>query len=184
MVSCYSACEQQWIGAAMDGQQTVPELAGLAEIEDILGVTRQRVRELVARDDFPKPVQQLSSGPIYVKSMVEAFNQYWHRKPGRPDRYQVQVSAELVHISKAAELLSQQILRMVYNNQRLHDLSKDPLSVRGHSLYRAIQQTPPSPGYDLKYDREFFDPEPPDSRYIRLHAECCSLSKADRANGG
>lgn len=159
----------------MDERRTVPELAGLAEIGEVLGVTRQRVRELVTRDDFPPPVDELSCGPIYLKSMVEAFNQYWKRKPGRPDRYQAKVSAELVHLPKARGHLSQQILRMAYNNQRLHDLSIDPLSVRGQSLYLAIRQTPPDPGFELQYDPEFFEPEPPDSRYIRLHAECCGL---------
>lgn len=152
---------------------TVPELAGLAEVAAILGVSKQRVRELTQREDFPPPVAQLSGGAIYVKSTVEAFNNHWNRKPGRPSMFQAQVSAELAHIPTDKADPGQQALRMIYNNTRLHDLSRDTLAARGQTLFHAIKLTQSFPNFEPSYDQSFFLLEPPDKRYTELHAECC-----------
>src|SRR5215469_12482681 len=107
--------------------QGVPELAGLAEVAAILGVSKQRVRELAERDDtFPLPVAQLASGAIYLKAMVEEFNKRWSRRPGHPGRHHAQVLAELAFIPADRADISQQILRMIYHNLRKHDLAIDP----------------------------------------------------------
>jgi hypothetical protein len=152
----------------------VPELAGLAEVAAILGVSKQRVRELTEREDFPPPVAQLSGGAIYVKSAVEAFNNHWNRKPGRPGKYQAQVSAELVHVPKDRANLAQQAFRMIYNNTRLHDLSRDVLTSPGRTLFHAIKLTQEEfAHFEPRYDQSFFQPEPPDRRYAELHLECC-----------
>ena len=61
-------------------------LVGLTEIAAMLGVTRQRVGQLV-RDynDFPSPVADLASGRIWETSAVEAWaNAHPVRPPGRP----------------------------------------------------------------------------------------------------
>jgi predicted DNA-binding transcriptional regulator AlpA len=153
---------------------TVPELAGLAEVAAILGVSRQRVRELAERDDFPQPVAQLSGGAVYVKSAIEAFNNHWNRKSGRPGKYQTQVLDELAHIPKINAVLAQQMLRMIYNNTRLHDLSRDALTTPGRTLFHAIKLTEEEfENFEPHYDQSFFQPEPPDRRYAELHAECC-----------
>jgi hypothetical protein len=157
-----------------DAQSALPELAGMAEVASILGVSRQRVRELATRDDFPSPVAQLSGGTVYMKWMIEAFSSYWTRKPGRPGRLQDQVSAELAHMPKDPRDLIQQILRMIYNNTRLHDLKLDASTPRGQSLYHAISMAKQhQPTFKPSYDATFFEIEPPDQRYIKLHADCC-----------
>lgn len=61
-------------------------LVGLSEIATILGVSRQRVGQLVRDyDDFPPPVAELASGRIWETAAVEAWaNAHPVRPPGRP----------------------------------------------------------------------------------------------------
>lgn len=52
---------------------------GVAEIADLLGVTRQRVTQLAKTKGFPDPVVRLASGPVWESADVEE----WARKTGR-----------------------------------------------------------------------------------------------------
>ena len=56
------------------------DLVGVAEIAELLGVTRQRV-DAIARThpDFPKPVADLAAGRIWQRRDIEN----WARKVGR-----------------------------------------------------------------------------------------------------
>lgn len=65
-------------------------LAGVAEVAEILGVSRARVYQL-AKDhpDFPDPVADLAAGPVWDRAEVEAFERNWGRKrTGRPRKDQ------------------------------------------------------------------------------------------------
>lgn len=63
----------------------VPPLVGVSEIAEALGVTRQRAWSLATKHkDFPDPVLQVSAGPLWLASAVEAFERRWTRQPGRP----------------------------------------------------------------------------------------------------
>lgn len=55
------------------------ELAGVAEIAELLGVTRQRVHQLAKTPGFPKPLAELSAGAIWDRAEVEN----WARATGR-----------------------------------------------------------------------------------------------------
>lgn len=56
---------------------------GVAEIAEILGITRQRVHALLnTHDDFPRPVAELSAGKIWTRADVER----WAIATGRLDR--------------------------------------------------------------------------------------------------
>ena len=56
------------------------ELAGIAEIAAMLGVSTQRVDQLArTHADFPAPVADLSAGRIWLKADIEA----WARNTGR-----------------------------------------------------------------------------------------------------
>jgi prophage regulatory protein len=55
-------------------------LMGTAEIALRLGVTRQRVQQLVVRPDFPKPDHELIMGNVWKSGDIEA----WIREH-RPD---------------------------------------------------------------------------------------------------
>lgn len=46
---------------------------GTAEIARRLGVTRQRVQQLVARPDFPAPDSVLEMGKVWATDAVEAW---------------------------------------------------------------------------------------------------------------
>lgn len=52
---------------------------GPAEIAGLFGVTRQRVTQLVAKPDFPKPAAELAMGKVWLGKDVRA----WGAKDGR-----------------------------------------------------------------------------------------------------
>jgi predicted DNA-binding transcriptional regulator AlpA len=54
-------------------------LVGAAELEKMLRVSRQRVQQIVNRDDFPQPDVTLAMGKVWKRSEVEA----WARARGR-----------------------------------------------------------------------------------------------------
>jgi predicted DNA-binding transcriptional regulator AlpA len=58
--------------------------AGVREVAELLGVSRQRVSELRARPGFPAPVAELASGPVWKVSSLRRFLETWDRRPGRP----------------------------------------------------------------------------------------------------
>jgi hypothetical protein len=62
-------------------------LVGLAEIAEILGVSKQRVSQLVSSyDDFPLPESELASGRIWSRTAVETWiATHQERRPGRPE---------------------------------------------------------------------------------------------------
>ncbi|MFV2172322.1 hypothetical protein ACFHW2_11930 [Actinomadura sp. LOL_016] len=63
----------------------VPPLAGMHEIGQRLGVTRQRAQQLVnANPKTFRKVQDLSRGPVYLASAAEVFASTWTRQTGRP----------------------------------------------------------------------------------------------------
>lgn len=62
----------------------IPEMVGVAEIQEILGInTRQQVGQLAQRKDFPEPVAELKAGRIWRRSDVNEFRKRWRRTPGR-----------------------------------------------------------------------------------------------------
>ncbi len=63
-----------------------PDVVGVSEAAALLGVSRQRLDQLTARDDFPEPMVRLAAGPIWLRWSIEAFLRRWPRKPGRPAR--------------------------------------------------------------------------------------------------
>lgn len=66
-------------------QPTLPELVSAAEAAEILDVSRQRVHELAkGRPDFPAPLYELRTGPLWKRDAIEAFERRWERRRGRP----------------------------------------------------------------------------------------------------
>lgn len=57
----------------------VHHLVGSAEIGRMLGVSRQRVQQLIKRKDFPKPEVVLDMGKVWKRAQVEQ----WARDHGR-----------------------------------------------------------------------------------------------------
>jgi hypothetical protein len=63
-----------------------PDIVGALEAATILHVSRQRVHQLMHENpEFPGPLYHLrGTGPLWVRSGIEAFDRRWKRKPGRP----------------------------------------------------------------------------------------------------
>ena len=57
-----------------------PALAGVAEVAEILGVNIRTAHRIVNRDDFPEPLDTLSTGRVWKRTDVER----WARKPPIP----------------------------------------------------------------------------------------------------
>jgi len=49
------------------------ELVGLAEVAELLGVTKRTATSYSNRDDFPAPLQRLKAGPVWRRRDVTAW---------------------------------------------------------------------------------------------------------------
>ena len=67
-------------------EPTLPEFVSAPEVAGILGVTRQRVHQLLSKPGFPEPLFRLGSVPVWSAEAIRAFDARWDRKPGRPAR--------------------------------------------------------------------------------------------------
>lgn len=66
-------------------EPTIPEIVSSPEVGEILGVSRQRVHQLLAENPrFPQPFMRLGSGPLWIADAIRKFNDEWPRRPGRP----------------------------------------------------------------------------------------------------
>jgi predicted DNA-binding transcriptional regulator AlpA len=59
-------------------------LLGLAEVADVLGVSKRTASRYAARTDFPKPLAQLAMGPIWLAEDVESWSGRMPVQRGRP----------------------------------------------------------------------------------------------------
>lgn len=57
------------------GSYFVPreELASIAEVAEMLGVTRRTAHRYVDRDDFPAPIGRLAVGRVWLRADVERW---------------------------------------------------------------------------------------------------------------
>lgn len=57
-------------------------LAGITEIAELLGVSKQRAHQIVNAQGFPKPLDRLAQGSVWKRSTVER----WALERGRAIR--------------------------------------------------------------------------------------------------
>lgn len=62
----------------------IPDLVGYVEIADMLGVSRQRARQLADLEGFPPAVVTTASGPLRVRAAVEEWSKTRRTTGGRP----------------------------------------------------------------------------------------------------
>jgi predicted DNA-binding transcriptional regulator AlpA len=62
---------------------TAPKLAGLHEIAELAGVSRQRAFQITGNKGFPKPIAELQMGRVWDRGAVE---RYLAGRPGGPER--------------------------------------------------------------------------------------------------
>ncbi len=67
-------------------EPAIPEVVGVKELADMLKVSKQRASELARTESgFPKPIQVLASGPVWIKPSILKYCESWIRRPrGRP----------------------------------------------------------------------------------------------------
>jgi predicted DNA-binding transcriptional regulator AlpA len=61
----------------------VPKIVGVLELVDLLGVTRQRVWQLIKRADFPEPCYRMKAGDFWLLADIEAWATATGRKVNR-----------------------------------------------------------------------------------------------------
>src|SRR5258708_713984 len=66
---------------AENAEPTLPELVSVPEAAEILGVSPQRVHELVSAPGFPEPMYELRTGRLWLKDGIEAYAARRERKP-------------------------------------------------------------------------------------------------------
>jgi hypothetical protein len=68
-------------------EPSFPEIVSAPDVAEILGVTRQRVHQLLGSSPtFPEPIMRLGSGPLWSADAIRRFDKQWQRKPGRPSK--------------------------------------------------------------------------------------------------
>jgi predicted RNase H-like HicB family nuclease len=60
--------------------EVLPVLAGVAEAAEVMHWDKRRVVTYIDRGRFPKPLQALASGRIWLRSEVEAFAAEWRER--------------------------------------------------------------------------------------------------------
>jgi len=64
------------------------ELVSISEIGTMLGVSRQRVHQLIQQyDDFPRPLAELAIGKVWDRATVADWEKAHPRKTGRPRKH-------------------------------------------------------------------------------------------------
>ena len=68
--------------------QVMPVLAGVAEAAEVMGWDKRRVITYIDRGHFPRPLQALASGRVWVRSDVEDYADSWQAKQAARKRQQ------------------------------------------------------------------------------------------------
>jgi hypothetical protein len=68
--------------------QVLPVLAGVAEAAEVMGWDKRRVITYIDRGHFPRPLQALASGRVWVRSDVEDYADSWRAKQAARKRQQ------------------------------------------------------------------------------------------------
>lgn len=83
-------------------EPTYPNVVGVSELAEMLGVSRQRASELARVESFPSPFVELASGPVWLEPNVRRFCETWVRKPGRPRKEDGDKALEVMKLTKMA----------------------------------------------------------------------------------
>jgi len=77
---CAVESEVDW---ARNEEPTFPNVVGVAEVLEMLGISKQRLSQLRQAGRFPDPMVELKATPLWLRSGIEGFMQ-WRRDEGRP----------------------------------------------------------------------------------------------------
>ena len=68
--------------------EIVPDLVWVAEAAEIVGWDKRRIITYIDRGHFPRPLQALASGRVWVRSDVEDYADSWRAKQAARKRQQ------------------------------------------------------------------------------------------------
>lgn len=60
------------------------DVVGLAEVAELLAVSKRTATRYAARTDFPRPAAKLAMGPVWFKADVEEWMRAASVRRGRP----------------------------------------------------------------------------------------------------
>ncbi len=97
------------------------EVAGATEVARVLGVSRQRLYQLLdERPDLPRPITR-DPEALWDREKVSAWAKQHSRQPGRPlPELHRLVKEELRHVPRGERGSPQNVFRDVYVIRRLH----------------------------------------------------------------
>lgn len=120
-------------------------LLGVAEAAEFLGVSKTRVGNLREQNYFPRPVQELASGPIWRRLDLKRFEQGWGRRSGPKTARTLKEARDglekgLGEAAEAARLPKDVMLKLERGRIATETLPEKLLGRLGEFLDRSIER--------------------------------------------
>lgn len=119
------------------------DLVGIAEVAEMLDVTRQRASKLVRTPAFPAMVASPAAGPLWLRAAVVRFASQWRRQAGKSQTYPMTTLAELAQRGALDEDLAEVLAAAVRARETI--LVTGPLRSGRTTLLRALALEIPEP---------------------------------------
>ncbi len=74
-------------------EEELPELFGLAEASDFLGLSKQALRSRARTSGFPEPAWLLACGPVWTREQLVGYALSRYRRHGEYENVQIQTLA-------------------------------------------------------------------------------------------
>lgn len=140
------------------------EVAGATEVARMLGVSRQRLYQLLEeRPDLPRPITR-DPEALWGRQQIDAWASQETRRPGKPLPLPHRLAKEdLRHIPRGERGSPQNVFRDVYVIERLHGW-KDHGSAQ-KALHDALEYMHKDhPDYPFRYDEAWFESRSGDAK--------------------
>ncbi len=121
-------------------------LLGVAEAAEFLGVSKTRVGTLRKQERFPRPFQELASGPVWRLVDLKGFEMAWDRRPG-PKRTKESLrearkatGKKVGEVAKAVRLPKDVVIKLERGKLRPETIPRKLLERLGEVFGRPAQQ--------------------------------------------
>jgi predicted DNA-binding transcriptional regulator AlpA len=115
-------------------------LVGAQEIAKMLGVSRQRVNQLTARDDFPAPTVILAGGKVWHTEEVEEWERKRKERLGPRARLDLRRARRLRPCLEAGMSEQTEGAEVEAVAERLAEIAKDIAHIEGISAPEALER--------------------------------------------
>lgn len=121
-------------------------LLGVAEAAEFLGVSKTRVGTLREQEWFPRPFQELASGPVWRLVDLKGFEMAWDRRPG-PKRAKASLrearkaaGKKIGEVAKAVRLPKDVMIKLERGKLRPETIPRKLLERLGEVFERSAEQ--------------------------------------------